>query len=110
MRPEFILHFIKSLHVHHLISGADSLQEVESFYLKYKERLATANCNLRKFVSNSGSLNYHINNVAHEKSLTKILRLLWNIEQDTLEFNFQKYMLLIQDTPTHGVQSAGKTG
>ena len=50
--PEFILHFIKSLHVDDLISGADSLQEVESFYSKSKERLATANFNLRKFVSN----------------------------------------------------------
>ena len=36
--PEFILHFIKSLHVDDLISSADSLQQVESFYLKCKER------------------------------------------------------------------------
>ena len=49
--PEFILHFIKSLHVDDLISGADSLQEVERFYLTCKERLATANFNLGKFVS-----------------------------------------------------------
>ena len=48
--PEFALHFIKSLHVDNLISGADSLQEVDSFYLKCKERLATANSNFRKFV------------------------------------------------------------
>ena len=48
--PEFALHFIKSLHVDDLISGADSLQEVERFYLKCKKRLATTNFNLRKFV------------------------------------------------------------
>ena len=37
--PEFVLHFIKPLQVDDLISGANSLQEVESFYLKSKERL-----------------------------------------------------------------------
>ena len=97
--PEFVLHFIKSFHVDNLISGVDSLQEVESFYLKCRERLATANLSLRKFVSNSGSLNSRINNVTHENNSTKILRPMWNIKQDTLEFNFQEHMLLIQDTP-----------
>ena len=48
LNPEFVLHFIKPLHVDDLISGADSLQEVERFYLKCKECLATANFNLRK--------------------------------------------------------------
>ena len=75
------MHFIKSLHVDNLISGADSLQEVERFYLKCKERLATANLNLRNFVSNSGGLNYRINNVTHENNSTKILGLMWNIKQ-----------------------------
>ena len=98
--PGFVLHFIKSLHVDNLISGADSLQEVERFYLKCKERLATANLNLRNFVSNSGGLNYRINNVTHENNSTKILVLMWNIKQDTLEFDFQKHMLLIQGTST----------
>ena len=97
---EFVLHFIKSLHVDDLISGADSLQEVERFYLTCKERLATANFNLGKFVSNSDSLNYCINNVTHENDLTKILGLKWNIKHNTLDFNFQEHMLLIQDTPT----------
>ena len=64
--PEFVLHFIKSLHVDDLISGADSLQEVERFYLTCKERLATTNFNLSKFSSNPGSLIYHINNVTNE--------------------------------------------
>ena len=59
--PKFVLHFIKSLHVDDLISGADSLLEVQNFFVKCKERLATASFNLRKFISNSGSLNYRIN-------------------------------------------------
>ena len=94
------MHFIKSLHVDHVISDADWLQEVESFYLKCKERLATANFNLRKFVSNSASLNYPIKNVTHEKNSTKIFGLMCNIKQETLEFNFQENILLTQDTPT----------
>ena len=94
------MHFIKSLHVDDLISGTDLLQEVERFYLKRKERLATANFNLRKFVSNSGSLNCCINNVTIENNSTKIIRLMWNIKYDTLAFNFQEHMLLIQDTST----------
>ena len=59
--PKFVLHFIKSLHVDDLISGADSLLEVQNFFVKCKERLATASFSLRKFISNSGSLNYRIN-------------------------------------------------
>ena len=75
LRSRIALHFIKSLHVDYLISGADPLQEVESFYLKCKERLATANFNLRKFVSNSDSLDYPINNVTHEIIRLKFLDL-----------------------------------
>ena len=98
--PEFILHFIESLHVDDLISGLDLLQEVEKFYLTCKERLATAKFHLRKFISNSGSLNYRINNVTNKNNSTKILGLMWNIKHDTLEFNFHKHMMLIQGTPT----------
>ena len=49
---DFVLHFIELLYVVDLISGADSLQEVKRFYLICKESLATANFNLRKFISN----------------------------------------------------------
>ena len=56
---DFVLHFIELLYVDDLIlyvddliSGADSLQEVKRFYLICKESLATANFNLRKFISN----------------------------------------------------------
>ena len=53
--PDFFFSFFsffKSLHVDDLISSPDSLQEVENFYLTFKERLTTANFNVRKFVSN----------------------------------------------------------
>ena len=93
--PEFALYFIKSLHVDDLISGADLLQEVEMFNLTCKERLATASINLRKFVSNSSSLNYRINNVVNENNSNKVVELIWNIKHDTLKFNFQEHMLLI---------------
>ena len=98
--PEFVLHFIKSLQVDDLISGADSLQDFERFYLTCEERLATTNFSLRKFSLNSGSLNYRINNVTRKNNSTKILGCMCNIKHDTLEFNSQGHMLLIQDPPT----------
>ena len=90
--PEFALHFIKSWQVDDLISGADSLQDFERFYLTWEERLATTNLNLRKFSLNSGSLK--------KNNSTKILECMCNIKHDTLYVQY-KTRYVVNTEPNH---------
>ena len=48
--PGFVKRLLDSLHVDDLISGCDTHEEVENFFLKCKERLKLASFNLKKFL------------------------------------------------------------
>ena len=82
--PGFVFKLLDSLHVNDLISGADSAQDVEDFYLKCVSRLDEASFNLRKFHCNDMLLQKNIliktgdNIDAMNSNSIKVLGITWN--------------------------------
>ncbi|KAL5491929.1 hypothetical protein EMCRGX_G017305 [Ephydatia muelleri] len=58
--PSFVNKFVRSIYVDDLTSGSDTEEEALLLAKKARERLAEAGFNLRKFVTNSPSLQRHL--------------------------------------------------
>lgn len=74
--PEFVETFMKSIYVDDISYGAEDDDAGFDLYLKSKTILAEGGLNLRKFVTNSASLNQRIQlsklNLASQRNLTHV--------------------------------------
>ena len=98
---KFVEKVLKSLHVDDLISGDDTEADTLNLFQESKEHLSIANFNLRKFHSNSDTLNHKVHGNKHScGSKSKVLGLSWDSSQDKLFFEFDHLHQLAKVHPT----------
>ena len=94
--PEFVEKLLDSLHVDDLITGCDNDSEAYMFFKKCINRLREGGFNLRKFNSNSLTLEKMINSVEssefHYDSNIKVLGINWNKVNDVFLFGFNEIL------------------
>ena len=100
--PLFVEKILKSLQVDDLVAGGDTESETFQFYHDAKEHLSLANFNLRKFHSNSDTLNRMVYDVnEHSRGpKSKVLGLSWESVEDKLFFEFDHLHHLAVVHPT----------
>ena len=126
--PEFVETFMKSIYVDDISCGAEDDDAAFDLYLKSKTILAEGGFNLRKFVTNSASLNQRIQlselnfgkpeesnsckvteedktytkdilgDKQHTEGEQKILGIKWNFVQDELVFDLTEMAILMKNT------------
>ena len=126
--PEFVKTFLKSIYVDNVSYGADNVDSAYELYVMSKTTLAEGGFNLRKFVTNSVTLNNMIesnecnvapSNVgiaegipedrtyikdllgttqAHQDCVQRVLGVRWNFVQDELIFDLNELAILVKRT------------
>ncbi|XP_057299421.1 uncharacterized protein LOC130630039 [Hydractinia symbiolongicarpus] len=98
--PDFASSFLKSLHVDDLTSGADNDSQAYKFFNTCKSRLAEASFHLRKFESNSESLEFMVNNRPSSNHVTKVLGLTWHKDTDIINLSMEELLSSVSSIPT----------
>lgn len=98
--PDFASSFLKSLHVDDLTSGADNDSQAYKFFNTCKSRLVEASFHLRKFESNSESLEFMVNNRPSSNYVTKVLGLTWHKDTDIINFSMEELLSSVSSIPT----------
>ena len=101
--PTFVVKFLADLPIDDLNSGADSEKDAYKFFMNCKSKLAEASFNLRKFQSNSRSLELLVDDpdtVNHQSDKTKVLGVLWDKNADNIVFNFDDLLSSTKLVPT----------
>ncbi|XP_057302726.1 uncharacterized protein LOC130636893 [Hydractinia symbiolongicarpus] len=97
--PDFVLAFLENLYVDDSIGGGDTSDQVFTFYQKAKARLKEAGLILRKWRSNSPTLQAQISKFEIEDPAPpdeKILGITWDTANDEMEIDLSRQKQLAQ--------------
>ncbi|XP_057292560.1 uncharacterized protein LOC130621273 [Hydractinia symbiolongicarpus] len=97
--PDFVLAFLENLYVDDSIGGGDTRDQVFTFYQKAKARLKEAGLILRKWRSNSPTLQAQISKFEIEDPAPpdeKILGITWDTANDEMEIDLSRQKQLAQ--------------